>query len=244
MPKPLYPPVPLRRSEKDWGYEQFIAVEPEYIAKVVAMRPHSEQHWHLHTVRHESLYCATGSAQLEVHGRPALELRPGTALTIFPGTLHRFRAGAEGLRLFEVSTPQPDDVARFEHVPEGFVQPEPAVEELHVEAKDKPWGREVIIAATPWYTAKMVYLDKEKSTSRHYHVQRKETLRFLTPNCSLQLGDGEVLQPEEGASITIQPGQEHRLTGGPAGGRVFEVSVGDPGQTDVVRTFDPWAAAR
>ena len=244
MSKPLYPPVPLRRSEKAWGHEQFVAVEPEYIAKVVVMHPGSEMHWHLHTVRHESLYCAMGSAVLEVLGRPGLDLRPGTALTIFPGTLHRIHAGTDGLRLFEVSSPQPDDVVRFDRVPEGLSQPDPPVQELHVEPKDKPWGRELLIAATPWYTAKMVYLDKEKSTSRHYHVQRKETLRFLTPNCSLQIGEGEVLQPAEGQSITIQPGQEHRLTGGPTGGRVFEVSVGDPAQTDVVRTADPWAAAR
>ena len=244
MSKPLYPPVPLRRSEKAWGHEQFVAVEPEYIAKVVVMHPGSEMHWHLHTVRHESLYCSMGSAILEVLGRPGLDLRPGTALTIFPGTLHRIHAGTDGLRLFEVSSPQPDDVVRFDRVPEVLSQPDPAVQELHVEAKDKPWGRELLIAATPWYTAKMVYLDKEKSTSRHYHVQRKETLRFLTPNCSLQIGEGEVLQPAEGQSITIQPGQEHRLTGGPTGGRVFEVSVGDPAQTDVVRTADPWAAAR
>jgi quercetin dioxygenase-like cupin family protein len=242
--KPLYPPVPLRRSEKAWGHEQFVAVEPEYIAKIVVMRAGSVMHWHLHSVRHESLYCAVGSAVLEIHGRPNLDLRPGMAFSIFPGTLHRIRAGSDGLRLFEVSSPQPDDVARFDQVPENFTQPEPAVEELRVEAKEKPWGRELIIAATPWYSAKMVYLDKEKSTSRHYHVQRKETLRFLTPNCALQIGHGEVLQPQEGQSITIQPGQEHRLTGGPMGGRVFEVSVGDPGQTDVVRTLDPWAAAR
>ncbi len=244
MPKPLYPPMPLRRSEKAWGHEQFIAVEPEYIAKIVVMRPSTEMHWHTHTVRHESLYCAMGGARLEVFGRPGLEVGPGTALSIFPGALHRFHAGPEGLRLFEVSTPHPDDVVRYEHAPDAATQPERTVEELHVETTEKPWGREMRIAATPWYTAKMVFLDREKSTSRHYHVQRKETLFFLTPNCSLQVGGGEVLQPAPEESITIQPGQEHRLTGGPNGGRVFEVSVHDPDQTDVVRTSDPWRSAR
>lgn len=244
MGKPLYPPVPLRRSEKVWGYEQFVAVEPEYIAKIVVMRPSTEMHWHTHTVRHESLFCGMGSAELEVFGRPALPLRPGMGFSIFPGTVHRFHGGQDGVRLFEVSTPQPDDVVRFERAPEAVKQPETTVEELPIETVDKPWGREAVIAATPWYTAKMVYLDKEKSTSRHYHMQRKETLLFLTPNCSLQIGAGEVRQPALEESITIQPGQEHRLAGGPSGGRVFEVSVNDPYQTDVVRTFDPWSKAR
>jgi len=244
MPRPLYPPLPLRRSDKAWGYEQFVAVEAEYIAKVVAMRPSTEMHWHAHTVRHESLFCAMGGAQLEVVGRPALALGPGMALSIFPGTVHRLRAGAEGLRLFEVSTPQPDDVVRYDRVPDGATEPELTVEELHVQSVDKPWGRETVIADTPWYTAKIVYLDREASTSRHYHILRKETLLFLTPHCTLQLGDGEVRQPAVDESITIQPGQVHRLTGGPNGGRVFEVSVHDPGQTDVVRTYDPWRERR
>lgn len=244
MQKPLYPPLPKRRSEKAWGYEQFVAVEPQYIAKVVVMHPSTEMHWHLHSVRHESIFCAMGSCQVEVFGRSALPLLPGQALSIFPGTLHRMRAGTEGVRLFEVSTPQPDDVTRYEHAPESFDQPETTLEELHVEAREKPWGREMIIASTPWYTAKMVYLDREKSTSRHYHAKRRETLYFLTPNCSLQINGGEVIQPAAEQSFTIEPGSEHRLTGGPAGGRVFEVSVEDPDQTDVVRTSDPWTRQR
>jgi|GEM_PF-5076737 len=244
MPKPLYPPLPKRHSDKAWGYEQFIAVEPQYIAKVVVMHPSTEMHWHIHSVRHESIFCAMGSCAIEVFGRPALQLAAGQALSIFPGTLHRVHAGPEGCRLLEVSTPQPDDVVRLEREPEGFTQPETTVQELHVEARDKPWGREMIIASTPWYTAKMVYLDKEKSTSRHYHIQRKETLYFLTANCSLQIDDGDVLQPAAEESITIEPGREHRLTGGAAGGRVFEVSVFDPEQTDVVRTSDPWRRMR
>jgi quercetin dioxygenase-like cupin family protein len=244
MPKPLYPPIPKRRSEKAWGYEQFIAVEPEYIAKIVVMHPSTEMHWHLHSVRHESIFCATGSCEVEAFGRPSLPLRPGMALSIFPRTMHRIHAGREGVRLFEVSTPQPDDVKRFEHTPENVTQPETTIHELHVEAREKPWGREMIIASTPWYTAKLVYLDKEKSTSRHFHVQRKETLHFLSPNCSLQIGDGELLQPGAEESITIYPGKEHRLTGGINGGRVFEVSAFDPEQTDVVRTSDPWRTVR
>ncbi len=244
MPTLMYPPPPRRRSEKAWGYEQFIAVESEYIAKLVVMQPGTEMHWHYHTVRHESMFCAMGACTVEVWDRPPLSLQSGQALSIHPGTLHRVRASREGVRLFEVSTPQPDDVARYESPPASFAQPETTVEELHPESRDKPWGREMLIAATPWYTAKLVYLDKEKATSRHHHVRRKETLVFLTPNCSLKIGEQEVRHPAVDEAVTIQPGQEHALTGGPAGGRIFEVSVFDPDQTDVVRTSDPWARAR
>jgi len=111
---------------------------------------------------------------------------------------------------------------------------------------EKPWGREVFIAETPYYVAKIVYMDRNATMSKHYHEQRHETLHFLTPECTLEVdyggGHKEVVHPDVGESFTIEPGVRHRIAAGPLGARIFEVSTPQP--DDVVRVEDPWKQKR
>jgi mannose-6-phosphate isomerase len=111
---------------------------------------------------------------------------------------------------------------------------------------EKPWGREVFIAETPYYVAKIVYMDRNTTMSKHYHEQRYETLHFLTPECTLEVdrgpGQRETVSPDVGESFTIEPGVTHRIMSGPLGARILEVSTPQP--EDVVRVEDPWKAKR
>lgn len=107
---------------------------------------------------------------------------------------------------------------------------------------EKPWGREIYIAETPYYVAKIVYINPNESMSMHYHVQRHETLYFQTPDCTLEVEGEEPITPDVGEAFAISPGVKHRLAAGPLGGRIFEVSTPHP--DDVVRVEDPWSKFR
>ena len=111
---------------------------------------------------------------------------------------------------------------------------------------EKPWGREVYVAQSPYYVAKIVYIDRNETMSKHFHEQRHETLHFLTPDATLEVeypsGEKESVHPDVGESFTIEPGVKHRIAAGPLGARIFEVSTPQP--DDVVRVDDPWARQR
>ncbi len=107
---------------------------------------------------------------------------------------------------------------------------------------EKPWGREVYIAETPYYIAKIVYINPNESMSMHYHMQRHETLYFQTAGCTLEVEGEEPITPDVGESFAIRPGVRHRIAAGLMGGRIFEVSTPHP--DDVVRVQDPWAQLR
>lgn len=123
---------------------------------------------------------------------------------------------------------------------------EPSTSRVARRIVEKPWGREVFIAETPYYVAKMVYMDRNTTMSKHYHEQRHETLHFLTPECTLEVdrgpGQRESLSPDVGESFSIEPGMTHRILSGPLGARILEVST--PQAEDVVRVEDPWKARR
>ena len=61
---------------------------------------------------HRNKLVLSGRARFHVDGRD-LEPEPGSALTLPPGTVHRVEA-IDDVVLFEVSTPDPDDVVRLE----------------------------------------------------------------------------------------------------------------------------------
>jgi mannose-6-phosphate isomerase-like protein (cupin superfamily) len=107
-----------RRVEKPWGYELIWAHTDVYVGKILFVRAGESLSLQFHREKDESWFVEAGRAELELGdaGQGALNtevIGPGSCFHFMPGTVHRIRA-LEDTRIFEVSTPQLDDVVRLE----------------------------------------------------------------------------------------------------------------------------------
>ena len=107
-----------RRVEKPWGWELIWAHAGAYVGKVLFVRAGQALSLQFHREKDESWYVESGRAELELGepGQAVLNTEVVTAGACFhfrPGTVHRVTA-LEDTTIFEVSTPQLDDVVRLE----------------------------------------------------------------------------------------------------------------------------------
>jgi mannose-6-phosphate isomerase-like protein (cupin superfamily) len=106
----------LRRVDKPWGYELRFVRTDRYAGKVLFIKAGSQLSLQYHERKDEAFFVQTGTLEL-VLGRRAIQtvltMGPGDSRHITPGTVHRFRAVTDTL-LFEVSTPELEDVVRIE----------------------------------------------------------------------------------------------------------------------------------
>jgi mannose-6-phosphate isomerase len=108
-----------KRVEKPWGYELWWARTDRYVGKILHLRRGESLSLQYHNVKDETIMLQSGRLLFET--RPAgqegelqkLEMKPGDAFHITPGTLHRM-TGLEDCDIVEVSTPELEDVVRLE----------------------------------------------------------------------------------------------------------------------------------
>ena len=105
------------RVDKPWGHELRWAVTDRYLGKLIHIRSGHSLSLQLHERKEETIYVASGLLDLVLENEEG-ELRthrlaPGQTGHIPPGRRHRFRA-VEDTDLFEVSSPEIDDVIRLE----------------------------------------------------------------------------------------------------------------------------------
>lgn len=106
----------IRRVTKPWGEEIIFAHTERYAGKILKIKRGESLSLQYHERKEESLYLYEGVLQLtlEVDGRRETRtLQAGEALHFPAGTRHRMEATADCI-LFEVSTPELDDVVRLE----------------------------------------------------------------------------------------------------------------------------------
>lgn len=104
---------------------------------------------------------------------------------------------------------------------------------------EKPWGYELIFAHTDRYAGKILHVDPGQALSLQYHERKDETLYLLSGEYELVLEQGgEMIQRRvrPGEAIRIPPNTRHRMTSGPEGCDIIEVST--PELDDVVRLED------
>ena len=106
----------MNRVDKPWGYELRFAHTERYAGKLLFIRAGSQLSLQYHERKDEAFLVHEGTLEL-VLGRGAEQrverLGPGDSRHIVPGTVHRFRAVTD-TTLFEVSTPELEDVVRLE----------------------------------------------------------------------------------------------------------------------------------
>jgi quercetin dioxygenase-like cupin family protein len=114
---PEFGRVEDHRVDKPWGYELRWAVTDRYAGKVLHINKGEALSLQYHDHKDESQYIVRGVVEIELGGPdgPLAKRRmaAGDTLHIAPGTLHRLTA-VEDTDIFEVSTPEIDDVIRLE----------------------------------------------------------------------------------------------------------------------------------
>jgi mannose-6-phosphate isomerase len=100
------------RVEKPWGHELRWAVTDRYLGKILHVNRGAALSLQYHERKDECILVTSGLLDLELDGR-VHRLHPGQTAHITPGTRHRMVA-VEDCDIFEVSTPEIDDVVRLE----------------------------------------------------------------------------------------------------------------------------------
>ena len=104
------------KVDKPWGYELRFIRTDRYAGKVLFITAGSQLSLQYHEKKDEAFYVQSGALDL-VLGKGAdqtvVRMNPGDSRHITTGTIHRFRAVTDTL-LFEVSTPELEDVVRIE----------------------------------------------------------------------------------------------------------------------------------
>ena len=107
----------MRRIEKPWGEEVLFAHTAAYAGKLLIIRKGESLSLQYHERKDETIYVQSGSIRLtlgsEGQSLTIRTLQPGEACHIPPLTRHRMEA-IEDTTLFEVSTPELEDVVRLQ----------------------------------------------------------------------------------------------------------------------------------
>lgn len=105
-------PEHCRTVDKPWGREVWWAVSEGYAGKRLEVRAGHALSLQYHEEKHETLYFLEGQVRLHL-GEREIQVGPGHVAVIPPGTVHRMEALTDAV-IFEVSTPELDDVVRLE----------------------------------------------------------------------------------------------------------------------------------
>jgi mannose-6-phosphate isomerase len=107
----------VRRVEKPWGHELVWAETDRYAGKILVIETGRRLSLQYHERKLESIFVLSGRLRLTLETDDGTihieELGPGAARLIPVGRTHRYEA-VERVELFEVSSPELDDVVRIE----------------------------------------------------------------------------------------------------------------------------------
>lgn len=115
---------------------------------------------------------------------------------------------------------------------------------VEVKRVDKPWGYELVFAATERYCGKLIFVKAGEQLSLQFHRAKDETIYVHSGRAEFQIGnpggplDIEVVGP--GRAFHLAPGTVHRI-------RALEdtllLEVSTPELEDVVRLEDRYGRA-
>jgi len=106
----------MEKVNKPWGHEVRFVCTDRYAGKVLFITAGSQLSLQYHEQKDEAFLVQDGALELVLgkgEDQRVERLGPGESRRITPGTIHRFRAVTD-CTLFEVSTPELEDVVRIE----------------------------------------------------------------------------------------------------------------------------------
>jgi mannose-6-phosphate isomerase len=104
------------RVDKPWGYELHWAKTDRYVGKLIHVNKGHALSLQYHNKKDETIFLWAGKLLFEIQEGDELvkrEMQPGDRIHVTPPTVHRMTA-IEDCDIFEVSTPELDDVVRLE----------------------------------------------------------------------------------------------------------------------------------
>lgn len=118
MTRTSHAPAPgIRRVDKPWGHELIWAETDRYAGKILVIEEGRRLSLQYHRRKLESILVMSGRLRFHLEAPDGQvrveELGPGAARLIPVGRTHRYEA-IERVELFEVSSPELDDVVRIE----------------------------------------------------------------------------------------------------------------------------------
>lgn len=106
----------MQRVDKPWGYELIFAKTDRYVGKILFVRKGHKLSLQYHRRKEETIYLQAGVMLFTVESDGELvekRMTAGDSHHIAPTVKHRMEA-VEDTTIFEVSTPELDDVVRLE----------------------------------------------------------------------------------------------------------------------------------
>ena len=101
-----------RIVDKPWGREVWYAHTDRYAGKILEVRAGHILSLQQHLVKHETMMLQSGRMRFTLNDE-VFEWVPGEVVSIPPGNVHRMEALEDSV-ILEVSTPELDDLVRFE----------------------------------------------------------------------------------------------------------------------------------
>jgi mannose-6-phosphate isomerase-like protein (cupin superfamily) len=102
---------------KPWGREIWFAHTAKYAGKILEVKKGARLSLQYHERKSETQYLYEGKILLTIGRNPKRLkkkiLKPGMAVNLKPGTIHRLEGMAPLSKIFEVSTPELDDVVKL-----------------------------------------------------------------------------------------------------------------------------------
>jgi mannose-6-phosphate isomerase-like protein (cupin superfamily) len=115
--RPEFGRIEEQKVDKPWGYELRWAITDRYVGKVLHINKGEALSLQYHERKDEYQYVLEGAIDMELGGEDGQltthRMKAGDTLHITPGTRHRMTA-VEDTDIFEVSTPEIEDVVRLE----------------------------------------------------------------------------------------------------------------------------------
>ena len=106
----------MHRVEKPWGYELWWARTDRYVGKLIHINKGHSLSLQYHNQKDETIYVSAGKMLFEsgptADRLQTREMGPGDVVHVVPPTVHRMTA-IEDTDIFEVSTPEVEDVVRL-----------------------------------------------------------------------------------------------------------------------------------
>ena len=107
----------MQRVEKPWGYELWWARTDRYVGKLIHVNKGHALSLQYHEKKDETIFVWRGRILFETRDAAgqlqSREMGEGEAVHVTPPTVHRMTA-IEDTDIFEVSTPEVEDVVRLE----------------------------------------------------------------------------------------------------------------------------------
>lgn len=103
----------LAHIDKIWGKEYLLVKTDKYAFKRLEILKGKNLSKQLHKQKHETWHVVEGLGTAIIAGHNHY-IKPGMTFIIPPGTIHQVRADSDKLVIIEASTPELEDIVRFE----------------------------------------------------------------------------------------------------------------------------------